>query len=99
MAFPRGVMGLSAVCDCGISGSYSLAIFEIDMSRVLINLCAIWIKDYIRANISHGELGTENNIGIGLDLPTKCADNRQRTHYKERSFCEKKGQKTISCLL
>ena len=27
MAFPRGAMGLSAVCDCGISLSYSLTIF------------------------------------------------------------------------
>ena len=25
---PRGVMGLSAVCDCGISLSYSLTIFH-----------------------------------------------------------------------
>ena len=28
MAFPRGAMDLSAVCDCGISCSYSLAIFN-----------------------------------------------------------------------
>ena len=28
MALPRGAMGLSVVCDCGISGSYSLTIFE-----------------------------------------------------------------------
>ena len=27
MALPRGAMGLSAVCDCGISRSYSLTIF------------------------------------------------------------------------
>ena len=27
MALPRGAMGLSAVCDCGISCSYSLTIF------------------------------------------------------------------------
>ena len=27
VALPRGVMGLSAVCDCGISRSYSLTIF------------------------------------------------------------------------
>ena len=26
MALPRGAMGLSAVCDCGISWSYSLTI-------------------------------------------------------------------------
>ena len=28
MALPRGDMGLSAVCDCGISLSYSLTIFH-----------------------------------------------------------------------
>ena len=28
MALPRGALGLSAVCDCGISLSYSLTIFE-----------------------------------------------------------------------
>ena len=27
MALPRGAKGLSAVCDCGISCSYSLTIF------------------------------------------------------------------------
>ena len=27
MALPRGATGLSAVCDCGISRSYSLTIF------------------------------------------------------------------------
>ena len=29
LALPRGAMGLSAVCDCGISWSYSLTIFGI----------------------------------------------------------------------
>ena len=28
VALPRGVMGLSAVCDCGISRSFSLTIFK-----------------------------------------------------------------------
>ena len=28
MALPPGAMGLSAVCDCGNSWSYSLTIFE-----------------------------------------------------------------------
>ena len=28
VALPRGVMGLSAVCDCGISRSYSLTFSE-----------------------------------------------------------------------
>ena len=27
MALPRGAMGLSAICDCSISWSYSLTIF------------------------------------------------------------------------
>ena len=27
MALPRGALGLSAVCDCGISRSYALTIF------------------------------------------------------------------------
>ena len=29
VALPRGAMGLSAVCDCGISWSYSLTFFNI----------------------------------------------------------------------
>ena len=29
VAFPRGAMGLSAVCDCSISRSYSLTIFHL----------------------------------------------------------------------
>ena len=29
-ALPRDATGLSAVCDCGISSSYSLTIFGID---------------------------------------------------------------------
>ena len=33
VALPRGAMGLSAVCDCGISWSYSLTIF----SRLKLN--------------------------------------------------------------
>ena len=41
MALPRGAMGLSAVCDCGISGSYSLTI--IDYFDVFVENCnAIW---------------------------------------------------------
>ena len=29
VALPRSVMGLSAVCDCGISWSYSLTILDV----------------------------------------------------------------------
>ena len=31
VALPRGTMGLSAVCDCGISYSYSLIIFDLGL--------------------------------------------------------------------
>ena len=40
VALPRGAMGLSAVCDCGISWSYSLTISErrvIGLSHISIN--------------------------------------------------------------
>ena len=30
MALSRGAMGLSAVCDCGISWSYSLTFSDLD---------------------------------------------------------------------
>ena len=33
VALPRGDMGLSAVCDCGISWSYSLTIFGVNSIR------------------------------------------------------------------
>ena len=33
-ALPRGAMGLSAVCDCGISWSYSLTIFAYFLSHL-----------------------------------------------------------------
>ena len=38
VALPRGDMGSSAVCDCGISRSYSLSIFasEYDISNVSV---------------------------------------------------------------
>ena len=36
VALPRGAMGLSAVCDCGISWSYSLTIFEEVMNATSI---------------------------------------------------------------
>ena len=31
LALPHGAMGLPAVCDCGISGSYSLTISMYDI--------------------------------------------------------------------
>ena len=38
MALPRGATGLSAVCDCGISRSYSLTILNTD-SKEKANIC------------------------------------------------------------
>ena len=41
VALPRDATGLSAVCNCGISWSYSLIIFEITkskMSKFIINI-------------------------------------------------------------
>ena len=35
VALPRGDMGLSAVCDCGIFGSYSLTIFDLNETVVV----------------------------------------------------------------
>ena len=35
MAFPHGAVGLSAVCDCGISLSYSLTFSENQTTVVL----------------------------------------------------------------
>ena len=34
-ALPRGATGLSAVCDCGISWSYSLTIFHVEAFRYI----------------------------------------------------------------
>ena len=41
MALPRGAMGMSAVCNCGISRSYSLTILkgDIDVSKIDENRC------------------------------------------------------------
>ena len=38
MALPRGAMELSAVCDCDISLSYSLTIFESEFDQNLVFL-------------------------------------------------------------
>ena len=34
VALPRGAMGLSAVCDCGISWSYPLTIFVVSDKKI-----------------------------------------------------------------
>ena len=38
VALPPGAMGLSAVCDCGISWSYSLTVFPYTDSKSLTNV-------------------------------------------------------------
>ena len=40
MALPRGAMGFSAVCDCGISYSYTLTILGMGYPRIIpMKLC------------------------------------------------------------
>ena len=55
MALPRGTIGLSAVCDCGISWSYSLTIsketkFNIPMKLVTFScrFCTHALEDDIK---------------------------------------------------
>ena len=43
VALPRGTMGLSAVCDCGIFSSYSLTIFGAQKNC----LNDLFLSDYI----------------------------------------------------
>ena len=38
VALPRGAMGLSAVCDCRISRSYSLTIYQFVLYLILSGL-------------------------------------------------------------
>ena len=53
MAPPRGALGLSAVCDCGISGSYSLTIFAIILTskRELVVLLILSFGCLVTVNI------------------------------------------------
>ena len=39
VAFPRFAMGLSAVCDCGISRSYSLTDFNVFVLFFYLLIC------------------------------------------------------------
>ena len=48
VALPCGAMGLSSVCDCGISWSYSLTIFYYSDNRTY--------PGYITCPISHGDI-------------------------------------------
>ena len=43
MALPRGAMGLSAVCDCGISRSYSLTKFILGPRPYLIMVSSLFV--------------------------------------------------------
>ena len=49
VALPRGAMGLSAVCDCGISRSYSLTIFAVILlgKRELVVLLLLCSKCHV----------------------------------------------------
>ena len=63
VALPRGAMGLSAVCDCGISRSYSVTILktalDLHILSLRINYESFLIKDYLlpmvqTANLTNG---------------------------------------------
>ena len=41
VSLPRGAMGLSAVCDCGISGSYSLTTLNVRHLRLISHVSHI----------------------------------------------------------
>ena len=45
VALPRGAMGLSAVCDCGISWSYSLTIFVSSANKRILDYIIVVIKE------------------------------------------------------
>ena len=47
MALPHGAMGWSAVCDCGISWSYSLFVLNIFVLQQQQNLGQIFGAGYI----------------------------------------------------
>ena len=52
MALPCGVMGLSAVCDCGISWSYTLTIFVSNIKNVIIGK-RFRFKKSLKENTTH----------------------------------------------
>ena len=54
MALPRGANGLSAVCDCGISRSYTLTNYECQCigmqpvgDRMIIKIKGMWVCETI----------------------------------------------------
>ena len=51
VALPRGAMGLSAVCDCGISLSYSLTIFFISWIKILVHIVRVNLESKCEFNV------------------------------------------------
>ena len=47
MALSRSAMGLSVVCDCGISCSYSLTIFYVLLSPYLCFISFLYLELYV----------------------------------------------------
>ena len=56
VAFPRGAMGLSAVCDCSISWSYSLTIFRVSQ-LVFGTLCWPLTQKLLKQGYRYHKLG------------------------------------------
>ena len=55
VALPRGAMGLSAVCDCGISWSYSLTIYEdfVDIFRGHHKI-GLYLGSFLKVKVQNG---------------------------------------------
>ena len=64
MALSRGAMGLSAVCDCGISRSYSLTIYD-----VTTTLQSLWTRGRQCTSHSLASLYSVETLHAGLAWP------------------------------
>ena len=71
MTLPRGAMGWSEVCDCGIIWSYSFTFFSILgplLVLISINDFSLIIEDSIRTVDLYADYTTLYNIGLDIDM-------------------------------
>ena len=64
VALPRGAMGLSASCDCGISLSYSLTIYVTNVTTISV--------DYIHTTRASSD-PDQNICKVSNDLAYNCS--------------------------
>ena len=73
MPLPRDAMSLSAVCDCGFSGSYSLTIFQLNLLLMFVGLSAF--KSVHAMQIFHSATNIEcSRVGPELALTERRKD-------------------------